>query len=442
MYGIYEEKDVVVVGGGVAGLSAAISAARNGAKTLLIERNGILGGTATMGLMAVFMGFDRHTIGGVAVEFLENMKKLEGAIEGEYYAVFDPEVFKEVAFEMVDSAGVDLHLHTIMDDVIVKNDRIEGLITKSRLKHQVVLANSIIDTTGDADIAFSAGVAFEKGEGAEKITQPVTLIFKMGNVQIKELFQYIQNNPDEFTKGKYQTIASIVKEKPFFIAPGLFSLIKEARQRGDLQLDHNLIVLCSTPRPNEVLINATRSLKVDGTNQNDLTRAEIETRKQMTSVIKFLKKYVVGFSNSYLIESACSIGVRETRRIIGEYILNESDILNDKSFSDAIARNFFPMDVHGPSSDPEGHFWESPSETYQIPFRCLIPREFSNLLIAGRCISTTHFAQGSTRSMPCCMATGQAAGTAAALIVKKNIKTKELDIKLLQKTLIDQGVII
>ena len=441
MVGLMPHKDVIVAGGGVAGIAAAVAAARNGAKVILVERYGVLGGTATAGLMAILMGFNRKIIKGIATEFVDKMTELGGAIEG-VYTPFDTEVFKQVAFDIVEEAGVELLLHSWTEDVMTQDNLVKGVVTFSKSGHQMIPAEIVVDTTGDADVAASARVEFERGQKNEGTIQPVTLIFKMANVDVERLLEYIENNPDQFAKGKFQTVVEVNRDAPFFIAPGFFDLIKEAKQKGDLQVNHNLIGVSNTPRPKQITVNATRSLKVDGTNVLDITRGEIETRKQMVSVINFLRKYVPGFKSSYLVESGYSLGIRETRRIVGEYMLSEKDIMEGRVFNDAIAQNFFPMDVHGPISDPEGHFWGDAAETYQIPYRCLIPQKVDNLLIAGRCISATHNAQGSVRSMPCCMATGQAAGTAAALCTENKLRPRQLETKILRRKLKEQGVIL
>jgi len=309
------------------------------------------------------MGFNRKMIKGIATEFVDKMIELGGAIEG-VYAPFDAEVFKQVAFDIAKEAGVELLLHSWTEDVMTQDNSVKGIVTFSKSGHQMIPAEIVVDTTGDADVAASAGVEFEKGQKNEGTIQPVTLIFKMANVDVEKLLEYIENNPDQFAKGKIMTVVEVNKDSPFFVAPGFFDLIKEAKQKGDLQLDHNLIGVSNTPRPKEITVNATRSLKVDGTNVLDITRGEIETRKQMVSVINFLRKYVPGFKSSYLVESGYSLGIRETRRIVGEYMLSEKDIMEGRAFDDAIAQNFFPMDVHGPISDPEGHFWGDAAESY------------------------------------------------------------------------------
>lgn len=440
---ISQKTQIIVAGGGVAGLSAAITAGRLGTNTLLIEQNGFLGGVATAGLCGNLMGVDFSIIGGILREVVEEMRKRKSACIG-IHTQFDPEAFKYLVLEILREAKVSLLLHSWIAASIVEDNQIKGVIVENKSGRQAILAEIVIDATGDADVADRAGVPYNKGERCGEIVQPVTLLFRMGNVDSHELMTYFQENPDQLYQWPFLCFQDFKSSPPRFQFDGFFKLIELAKMKGKLNLDHNSMAIISTPREGEVLINATSVIDVDGTNVQDLTRAEIESRRQMWSTVEFLREFVPGFKNSHLIDSGSSIGVRETRQVIGRYILTQRDILHKRKFSDAIARNFFPMDIHGPRDNRKGHSWIAieAGEFYEIPYRCLVPKTVECLLVAGRCISASHEAQGSIRSMPCCMATGQAAGTAAALCVKNQVSPHRLDVSALRDALKRQGVVV
>lgn len=439
---VMAESEVVVVGGGVAGIAAAVSAAREGVKVLLIENLGILGGTATAGLMNNFGGYLPSLIGGFTKEVIErlgNMKSvfpLFNPVLNGYSMIFDPEVFKYIAMQMLEEEGVKLLLNSMVVDSIVEDKKIKGVFLESKSGSGAVIANVIIDATGDGDVAWKAGVPYQKGREKDGKLQAVTLMFEVGRVNIGKLIKFVNRNKDDFCEICIDT----TQDPPQLMVGGFYSLIKKAIKNQDFPLEHELIWVDGSLRNGDtVTINATHIINIDGTSVFDLTRARVEGVKQVMSVMKFLKKYVPGFELSFLRCTASSIGVRETRRIIGEYMLTEEDILSGRSFDDVIARNNAPMDIHSPTDGKQKWVQVKP---YDIPYRCLVPQIIDNLLVSGRCISSTHKAFASTRFMPCCMATGQAAGIAAALSVKNKVTPRQLDVIKLQKALRKQGAII
>ncbi|MBW3097206.1 FAD-dependent oxidoreductase [Pseudohoeflea coraliihabitans] len=436
--------DVLVAGGGMAGIAAAVAAARTGAEVTLVERGGTLGGVATAGLMCSFMGVDRSIIGGIMWEFLDRLKAVGGSIEG-LYTPFDPELFKTVALEMVSEAGVRLLLHSWVLDSVVENQRIEGVrfVTKSGIK--TISAKVVVDCTGDGDVAASAGAAFESRRPDGNAGQPMTLMFRMGNVDTKQLIEYYKANPDEFYQEPMKCLLEEDRDPPLFVFAGFFSLIKKAKESGGLYLARESMGLQALPNTGQILVNATRVQGLDAVDAGDLTKAEVDARKQAASVVRFMKDNLPGFADAHLIDTAASIGVRESRRIIGRYMLTKEDILAERRFESAVARNFFPMDNHGPAENPNSHSWTvlQPGGFYEIPYSCLVPQDLDGMLLGGRCISASHEAHASTRSMPCCVATGQAAGTAAALSARGNaISPAELDIEQLRTTLAAQNVVL
>ncbi|RLC36767.1 MAG: FAD-dependent oxidoreductase [Candidatus Nealsonbacteria bacterium] len=432
--------DVAIVGGGVAGIAAAIAAAREGAKTVLIERDGCLGGTATVGMMCVFQGADFSVVRGIFYELVERLKEQQGIVLGSNacHAPFDPEIFKFVSEQMVLESGSKILYHTYFSKVIVRDKVVEGIIVETEGRRCAILAKNTIDTSGNADVIASVNAPFEKNE----YVQPVSLVFRMDHIDLMKLVEYIKTNPDQFYSAPGQRTWLIDQDPPFFTVGGFFGLIKYAKSKKELYLPHESIWLGVLPRKGELFINATRVVGVDGLNCIDLTKAIIDTRKQMWSVAKFLIRYVPGFKEAQIVDSGVRIGVRETRRAIGEYMLTKDDLLTGKRFSDAIANYNFPMDVHSPKGKEEGHGWTLVPTSYDIPFRSLIPKNYKRLLVGGRCISTDHEAHGSTRSMPCCMATGQAAGVAAAIAANKGIAIRDIDIRELRNALLKQNVLL
>jgi hypothetical protein len=435
--------DVLVAGGGMAGIAAAVAAARAGADVLLVERGGTLGGVATAGLNCSFMGVDRSVIGGVLWEVLDRLAGLGGSIEG-LYTPFDPEAFKTVALEMVADAGVRLLLHSWLVDAVRDDSGVKGarFVTKSGTRE--IRAGAVVDATGDGDIAAAADAAFDTGRADGRPGQPMTVMLRMGNVDTAKLIDYVKANPDELYKNPLKCVLEENRNPPLFLFSGFFDLVRKGKEAGHLNTGRESMGLQGLPNKGQVLVNATRVHGLSGIDADDLTRAEIEGRRQAKSVVEFLKRYMPGFDDAHLIDTAASIGVRETRRIRGRYVLTRDDILSERRFPDAIARNFFPMDNHGPADNPNSHSWTvlRPGGFYDIPYRCLVPEAVDGVLLAGRCISATHEAHASTRSMPCSLATGQAAGVAAALSVSQQKRPADLDPDVLRDALRKQEVVL
>lgn len=408
---IIQEVDVLVVGGGPAGFSASINAARLGAKTMLIELAGQVGGVATTGLMSHWTGATR---GGFYEEILERSQ--DGG--SEHRQIINPEKLKLVLLEMLAEENVLLRLYTMAVGVIMDGDRIIGVITESKSGREAIMAKVVVDSSGDGDIATKAGVPFHKGRESDGKMQPMTVMFK---------------------------VAGVDTDRAVF--PGGFESTYQV-PAGDLQtLGHKHlpppaghVLLYRTTLPGVVTCNMTNCTEVDGTKTEDLTKAEYVCRKQIPVIVDFLRSYVPGFEGCYLISSASMIGVRETRHFVGEYVLTEQDILEARLFDDWVVTNaHFNFDVHnltGPGLDETGLQKGFPQERgYTIPYRCLVPKKIDGLILSGRNISGTHMAHSNFRVMPICANIGQAAGVAAALSVKHSVEPRELDAKLIQDVL-------
>lgn len=419
------EVDVLVVGGGPAGFSAAVIAARNGTKTMLIEQAGDVGGVATTGLMSHWTG---RTKGGFYEEILDRSSELkaeerETSIHGNSRQIINPEKLKTVMLEMLGEAGVILQLYTFASDVIMDGNTITGVLTESKSGREAILAKIIIDASGDGDVAAKAGVPFTKGRDSDGKMQPMTLMFKVAGVDTERaVFPAGFEDTYQLPKGDLQTLG---------------------RQKLPHPAGH--VLLYRTTIPGVVTCNMTNCIEVDGTKAEDLTKATYVCRKQIEPIVRFLREYVPGYENCYVISSASMIGVRETRHFKGEYTLTEEDILNARVFDDwAVTKALFNFDVHnlsGAGLDKTGsqkHFPQS--RGYTIPYRCFVPQKVENLLLAGRNISGTHMAHSNYRVMPICANMGQAVGTAAALCVRYNTTPRELEVSLLQDELKKQGV--
>ena len=422
---VIEEVDVLVVGAGPAGVSAAICAAREGVRTLLIEQTGDVGGIATAGLMSHWTG---KTEGGFYEEILRRSSEGHGDwdtadFNGGMRQVINPEHLKTVLLQMLDEAGVKLRLYTFSSTPIVENGKIKGVIIQSKAGRQAILAKIVIDTTGDGDIAAGAGVPYYKGRENDGKMQPMTIMFKVAGVDVERgVFPGGFEETFPVPMGDIQTLG-----------------------REHLPFPAGHVLLYKTTLPGVVTCNMTNCIGVDGTNPDDLMRATLICRSQMDPIVSFLREYVPGFEKCFLISSASLIGVRETRHFEGESRITEKDIQEARVFDDwAVTRASFNFDVHnlsGNGLDDTGMQKEFKQQKgYTIPYGCFVPLKIDGLLLAGRDISGTHMAHSNFRVMPICANMGQAAGVAAALCIKSDIQPRVLDVKLLQKRLIEQGV--
>jgi hypothetical protein len=443
---VIAETEVLVVGGGPAGLGAAIGAAEAGTEVILAEKYGFLGGNATAALVTYFMSFyiqhperksnipvySGHTqtqsepiIAGAVKKYLDRLFELGGAVppsEATGFIVhFDPEIFKFAAEKMLDQSGVKFLFHSFASGIIGDKE-IEGVIFETKSGPLVIKAKTVIDCTGDGDIAAFAGAPYELGRESDGLVQPMTLMFRIAQFN-RPLFEtYCQENPGQWNG-----------------VHGLWELIQKATAAGKLNLPREDILFFATPHEKEVNIDSTRITGVLGVDVWDLTLAEYEGRRQVQEIAQFLKEYVPGFEDSYVIQSGVNVGVRETRRITGEYTLTVDDVLSAHKFEDIIARGSYPVDIHNPKGSGTILKHLAPGESYDIPLRCLIPQKIENLLAAGRCISGTSEALASYRIMPISMATGQAAGVCAALSVNQNQKPRTIEYRSVQKELLRQG---
>jgi FAD dependent oxidoreductase len=438
------DTDVLVVGGGPAGLGAAIAAADAGASVVLAERYGFLGGNATAALVMPLMSFHtdmgrmqsaanatllptdhgpgKPVVDGVLGRLLERLVSAGGAIAPSlatgYVVPFDPEWFKLIALELLDEAGVQFLFHAFASGVLPGN---EGVIFETKSGPLVIRAKVIVDCTGDADVAVQAGAPCEVGR-ADGLVQPMTLMFRVTEFRRAAFEAYVRENPKEW-RGVH----------------GLWALVRRATEAGELDLPREDMLFFATPHDAEVSVNSTRVTRVLGADVWDLSYAEWCSRRQMRQIAAFLRRYVPGFEDSYVVQSGVQIGVRETRRVVGEYQLNADDVLSARKFDDAIARGAYPVDIHNPKGSGTVLMRLPAGQAYDIPLRCLLPKNTERLMVAGRCISGTHEAHSSYRVMPIVMATGQAAGVCAALAAKRASTPRNVPVEAVQRELLRQG---
>ena len=438
---IREEADVLVVGGGPSGIIAALAAAQDGANVALAEKRTFPGGNLTIGLPV--LGFlsqaGEQIIKGLPQEFIDRLKAANAASEHQAcplhmsFTLIDPEAVKPIALEMLTESGVDITLDSSCAGVVMDGARLRGIITEGKSGRETILVKVVIDCTGDGDVAFRAGVSCEKGDERGGM-QPPTLMFCMAGVDTEKLRFSICSEPETYDIDHIPP--DYFAHNRRFIVVGLRKLIGKARQAG-LSIPTDRTILITGLREGEVWVNMTRVRGIDGTDQRSLSAGEIQAAGQIDDIRNYLISYVPGFEKAFLTRTAPFLGIRETRRIVGRYVMTRQDILGCRRFDDAIAVGSYPVDLHSP--DDEDCTLEWCGDCYDIPYRSLLPQGVENLLVAGRCISTTHEAMAAIRVMSTCMAMGEAAGRAAALAVRKDISPSAVDVTKLRNQLLARG---
>lgn len=388
--------DVLVLGSGPAGFAAAYTAAKNGAKVVLVEQGGDVGGVSTSGMMSHWTGSCGSPL---YLDILQRSgDKNEGKRKGKITTLIDPEKLKNLYLEMLSEVGVQLLLYTFAADALCDGDKVLGATVINKSGMTDIYADVTIDATGDGDIAARAGAEFILGRETDHKMQPATIMFKVGGVDCKRAaFLPSFETTYQTEKGELQALA---------------------KQHIPYPAGH--ILTYKTTLPGIVTCNMTNAIDIDGTCAEDLTKATLICRRQLDDIIAYLREFVPGYENCFLLSSASLIGIRETRHFKGKYTLTEQDILEAKVFDDYVVKDaYFNFDVHnitGSGLDKTGvqkHFTQE--NGYTIPYRCLIPEVKENLLLCGRNISGTHMAHSNFRVMPICVGTGEAAGTAAAI---------------------------
>lgn len=418
-------------------MTASVAAARNGCKTLLIERGSCLGGMATQALVPAFGPFTNaevDLIGGIGREILEKLKKdgyrspfydrKPDRIEGVDWHQIDPEVLKRVLDEIVLKSQCDILFHTDVIEVEKTDRMVQAICTYYKGKKEWINTKYLIDCTGNADLAEMAGVGFSYGDEGGRV-QAGTLCFRVAGIDVPKFMDYVRDTGEDGNLSK---------------------ACERAVNNGDFPDGEVKVGGMSLQADGVAGLNFGHSYNLAPLNPWELSHSEIEARKRVPELIRFLRKYVPGMENCVLVSSGFGIGIRESRRIHGKYTLIGEDYFKRADFEDAIAYYSYPVDLH-PTAPGEGAEMElnyqkwryKNGECYGIPYRCLIPDSLDNLAVAGRTISADRIMMASIRMMPPCFATGQAAGTACAIAMKEGVGLDKVNVGELRNTLRLQG---
>ncbi len=417
-----KEYDIIVVGGGFAGAASAIAAARCGVSVMLIEQSNCLGGAAANCLVNPFMswytkidGKDYPLCRGIFEEILLEMKKFSSTVDTAISGcTFNEEYLKIILMRMAQEAGVEILLRSYLIGAEHADGLLKTITVANKAGNMSFKAKKFIDATGDADLAHLAGFKTRLGRESDHLCQPMTLCFRVSNVDSK----------------KYQSEKESINV-----------LYKQFKEKGKITNPREDVLRFRTLQDDIIHFNTTRIIKLNPIDAFDITKAEITAREQVLEMFTFLKQNFSAFENSHLLSTAMQIGVRESRMIFGEYVLTEQDLKNCIKFDDSIAFGNYDIDIHNPSGSGTSHYYFKPGEYYTIPYRSLIPEKSLNLLVAGRCISATHEAQASIRIMPIVCCIGEAAGTAAAISIMDNADVKNLNVQKLRNTLKANGAV-
>jgi hypothetical protein len=446
------EYDVAVIGGGPAGLAASISAAREGVKVLLVEKNGFLGGNMTLGLplLGYLDSQGRRVVGGFAQEVVTRLSHKQQCLghrmcpKHNSVTNIDPVGIKILAIEMCKEAKVDVLLHIETVSVTKNGSTVETVECYGKGNRVAISAKVFIDATGDGDVAFLAGCSFESGQSGSGILQPPTVMFTMEDVDTEQLFDHIEKHPGEMT------FAASIDHRPGYDAQyfraslnhvfvGLSETFARLKAAGTLPVNRNTLIYIKSLKKDEVYVNSTRLLETDATDIFDLTRAEMEGALQADALARVLQASVPGFEHSFISSIAPNLGVRETRRFKGIDRLCQQDVLEGRIDDRTICLGAYPIDIH--SGTDSSTIFTRIREPYGIPYGALVSFECTNLMYAGRCISMDAPALASARVMPQCMSMGMAAGIAAAVSVRCGVSPKDVDVKVLRDLLLERGAI-
>lgn len=436
--------DIIVVGGGISGCTAAISAARLGMKVLLIERYGFLGGTLTAngtGPMMTFHAGDKQVIKGITGEIIDRLLK-KGKSPGHIFDTtcytytvtpFDAEALKTELESMLMEAGGEILYHSFLCDVKMQDNEIKYITVAGKNGTRKIYSKIFIDATGDADISRFCGLKVHIGRKADGKCQPLTLNMKLYNVDTEKIKQYIKNNPDDFPRMDVSKIGNA----PRISVGGYNNTFALAIASSEITFDREFLLFFETNNPGEVIVNTTRISNINPLEPEELTKAEIEGRRQCEEVFRFLKNKISGFENAKIAYTGPSVGVRGSAQIEGLYTITETDIVTCKDFDDTIAHGAYPIDIHPPEGADDSMFDVQKLQDgnfYNIPYRCLIGKT-SNLITVGRCISATFEAQAAIRVSPIAGAIGHAGGVAAAISVTDGTSVYETDLSKIRHAL-------
>ena len=447
---LLREVDLLVMGGGSAGAVAGIAGARAGMRTLVVEQLGFLGGTQTGALVTPMMPNQidgRPLNAGIDLEINRRLitARESGVWKDGNQGWFNPEALKLELERMNLEAGAELLYYTTFEDAVVEGGVLRGVTVLNKAGRALVRAQRVIDCTGDADVAFRAGVPCASGDPATGRNQPFSVRFHLGHIDVPRFAAFLRSlgRHDVMDKAEGTAVplvhTAMVWGKGWTLEP----LFRRAVEEGVLQeSDGNYFqAFTMAGRPGEMAFNCPRiSHDVDGTDPFHLTAAQVKGRAITQRYVEFCRRYLPGFELSYLVFTAPMVGVRESRRIRGEYELTVGDVLGAKKFPDAVCRNNYPLDIHRDPKDEKPAITTLPKgEYHEVPYRCLVPLGVENLLVAGRCLSASFEAQSSVRIQSNCRAMGEAAAAAAAMSVRAGVPPRAVDGTALRALLRTQG---
>lgn len=439
---VYGDYDVIVAGGGTAGMIAGIAAARTGAKTLVVERLGSLGGQlgGFMNTAWTFGDQVNQVVKGIPYEYFKRVEEIGGVENPDYakdaYILYDSERAKYVITQMFEEEeNLEVLYLTMVADVIKEGDKVTGIIIENKSGRQVVWGKQFVDCTGDSDLLAFAGAEFELL--SKERLHPVSLIAKMGGVDTETVKEYYDARPELWKGEKYLgglPHAGIYNYRLHEELEGI-ELPEELEYLRDW-----FILFYSTPNPGEMILNMTGAIAVDGTDAKDLSRAEHESRIRLFQAMEIFNKYIPGFEKAYISATAPAVGVRESRKVIGDVKLTADIIMNATKFPDAVCSYQAPLGYHLPDGKDIAFRRMKPGTAYDIPLRCMLPRKIDGVIVAGRNIAVETDAIGSPRSISNCMSMGQGAGTVAALAAMKGVEIRQLPYDELRAELEKQNV--
>lgn len=457
MQTISKEFDVVVLGAGPGGLAAALAAARNGAKVLLVEKNGYLGGNMAIGLPLLgFLDKDGNkVIGGIADEFMKDMaayKTAYGRAASDHkvcpmhnsVTLYDHELFKIAAVHKVMEADIEVLFHTDIESVNVENAQLKDITLRGKGWKIRIEAKVYIDASGDGDMAYLTGASYEKGQKDTGVLQPPTMMFTLAGVDIDRTIDYLAANPDQMERSKTIDCANgydadFFRSDPNFVMVAMRKLFSELRAQGKMPVNRENIIVINSLLPGQVHMNCTRHLGTDGSDVFSVTKAEIEGYLQIEQFVETLHQHVPGFENCYISHIFPTLGIRESRRFSGIRQLTEEDVVNGVFNNETVGIGSYCVDIHA-GDGLSTIFTKIPA--YGIPYGITVSDEIEGLMFAGRCASMDAVAMSSARVMPICMAIGEAAGVGAALAVKQNISPRDVDVAQVRQVLLDAGAIL
>ena len=410
-----KDYDLIVVGGGLTGVAAAVAASRQGLSVLLLEQDGSLGGAMSNSFVFPFMRYTywedekwKYLSAGIFKEMVERHRSIGGCSK---YG-WQPELFKLMLDDMIVEAGVDILFHTRVVNVVMDGRELKSVLAASKSGTLEIRAQFFIDASGDGELMALSGCAYQLGREEDNLCQPMTTCFRLSNVNMEKYYEEI---------------------------PGLQKLYNEKQKTGEITNPRENMLIMGEVSRGVLHFNTTRIVKHNPVDPTELSRAEMEARKQVLELYNFLRQNSEAFRESAIVSVAQNIGVRESRKLLGVHVLTADDLKSLTIFDDSIALGNYDIDIHNPEGTGT-YIYSFPKEAYySIPYRSLLPRETDNLLVAGRCLSATHEAHSAVRIMPICTCMGEAAGAAAAQAVHTGKNAHTLDIHAVQQILESNG---